>query len=53
MYTTGQIVGTNVEKFETKINKFNIITFGPGVWILHYTHYTLDGAVTRSMIVTL
>ena len=50
MYTTGQIVGTNVEKFETKFNKFNIITFGPGVWILHYT---LDGAVTRSMIVTL
>ena len=48
MYT-GQIVGTSVGKLETKINKFNIITFSPAVWILHYTH---DGAVTRNMIVT-
>ena len=44
---TGQIAGTSVGKFETKINKFNIITFSPAVWILHYT---LDGAVTRNMI---
>ena len=38
MYTTGQIVGTNGEKFETKINKFYIITFSPGVFGYYITH---------------